>query len=191
VNTPRHFKAGTVGRFLPGIEHRLEPVAGISDGARLSVRGPNVMLGYLRAENPGVLDAPPDGWYDTGDIVDLDGEGFVTIRGRAKRFAKLAGEMVPLGVVEDLAAKAWPTAAHAVVAVNDARKGEQLVLLTTRKDLTRQALATAAREAGLPEIFVPRTISIVREIPVLGTGKTDYAAVTRLATELANASRAS
>lgn len=180
VNTPRHFKAGTVGRLLPGIDHRLEPVAGISDGARLHVRGPNVMLGYLRVERPGVLEPPPDGWYDTGDIVDLDAEGFVTIKGRARRFAKIAGEMVPLGAVEDLAAKTWPAAGHAVVAVADARKGEQLVLVTTEKALTRQAFAGVAREAGLPELFVPRTVVVVREIPVLGTGKTDYLGVTTL-----------
>ena len=101
VNTPMHFKAGTVGRFLPGIQHRLETVPGVEASGRLSVSGPNVMLGYLRAENPGVLEAPADGWYNTGDIVDIDAEGFITIKGRMKRFAKIAGEMVPLGGVED------------------------------------------------------------------------------------------
>ena len=134
VNTPMHFKAGTVGRLLPGIEHRLETVEGISDGGRLFVRGPNVMLGYLRAENPGVLDPPRDGWYDTGDIVQFDAEGFVTIKGRAKRFAKVAGEMVPLGAVEELVARVWPSAMHAVVAVPDAKRGEQLVLITEQAD---------------------------------------------------------
>ena len=123
VNTPMHFKAGTVGRLLPGVEHRLETVEGIADAARLFVSGPNVMLGYLRAENPGVIDPPPDGWYDTGDIVQIDAEGFVTIKGRAKRFAKVAGEMVPLGAVEELVARVWPSAMHAVVSVPDA-KGE-------------------------------------------------------------------
>ena len=159
VNTPMHFKAGTVGRLLPGIEHRLEPVEGIDEGGRLFVRGPNVMLGYLRAEKPGVLEPPADGWYDTGDIVEIDAEGFVTIKGRAKRFAKVAGEMVPLGAVEDFVAQAsGRDEQHAVVTVPDAKRGEQLVLVTERADATRAALATAAREAGLPEIFVPRAI---------------------------------
>src|SRR6185503_7612062 len=113
VNTPMHFKAGTVGRLLPGIEHRLEAVPGIDASGRLSVAGPNVMLGYLRAENPGVLQPPVDGWYDTGDIVDIDADGFVTIKGRVKRFAKIAGEMVPLGAVEELVAKTFPKASSA------------------------------------------------------------------------------
>jgi acyl-[acyl-carrier-protein]-phospholipid O-acyltransferase/long-chain-fatty-acid--[acyl-carrier-protein] ligase len=181
VNTPMHFKADTVGRLLPGIEHRLEPVEGIASGGRLVVRGPNIMLGYLRAERPGVLESPEHGWYDTGDIVELDVEGYLTIRGRAKRFAKVAGEMVPLGSVEDFVARVWPDATHAVVSVPDARRGEQLVLVTDRLGMSRAALATAARSAGLPELFVPRSIAHVSTMPLLGTGKIDYISVSRFA----------
>jgi len=188
VNTAMHFRPGTVGRLLPGIEHRLERVEGIAAGGRLFVRGPNVMLGYLRVENPGVLQPPPDGWYDTGDIVDLDADGFVSIKGRAKRFAKVAGEMVPLGVVEDLVAKVWPQSTHAVVALPDMKRGEQLVLVTDHGDPTRAALVAAAREAGLPEIYVPRSIAKVKSVPLLGTGKVDYVNVGQLASELARAS---
>ena len=188
VNTPMHFKAGTVGRLLPGIEHRLERVDGIDGGGRLFVRGPNVMLGYLRAETPGVLQPPAGGWYDTGDIVEFDEHGFVTIKGRAKRFAKVAGEMVPLGAVEDLVAKVWPEHQHAVVAVPDPKRGEQLVLVTERADANRAALAAAAREAGLPEIFVPRSIVPVARVPILGTGKIDYVQSSQLAVELVRAS---
>jgi acyl-[acyl-carrier-protein]-phospholipid O-acyltransferase/long-chain-fatty-acid--[acyl-carrier-protein] ligase len=188
VNTPRHFKAGTVGRFLPGIAWRLAPIAGVTDGARLAVAGPNVMAGYLRAERPGMIEPPEGGWYDTGDVVHVDDDGFVTIRGRAKRFAKIAGEMVSLGAVEDLAAATWPGFDHAVVAVADARRGEQLVLVTTAPTATRQTLMAAARAAGRAEITVPRTVLGVRALPVLGTGKTDYQAVGRLAAEMARAS---
>jgi acyl-[acyl-carrier-protein]-phospholipid O-acyltransferase / long-chain-fatty-acid--[acyl-carrier-protein] ligase len=188
VNTPMYFKAGTVGRLLPGIAYRLEKVPGIEAGGRLFVSGPNVMLGYLRAEKPGVLEPPADGWYDTGDIVEIDADGFVTIKGRAKRFAKVAGEMVPLGAVEDLVATVWPQNQHAVVALPDPKRGEQLVLVTDRVDATRGALATSAREAGLPEIFVPRSVVIVPKVPILGTGKIDYVSASQLATELVRAS---
>ena len=190
VNTPMHFKAGTVGRILPGIHHRLEAVPGISASGRLSVSGPNVMLGYVRVDQPGVLQPPPDGWYDTGDIVDVDADGFVTIKGRVKRFAKIAGEMVPLGGVEDLVHKAYPKSAHAVVAVPDAKKGERLVLLTDHADVQRVALTAAAREAGLPEIFVPRSIVRVAKIPLLGTGKVDYVEAAKLALQSASAAEA-
>jgi acyl-[acyl-carrier-protein]-phospholipid O-acyltransferase/long-chain-fatty-acid--[acyl-carrier-protein] ligase len=191
VNTPMHFKAGTVGRLLPGVEHRVEPVEGIDAIGRLAVKGPNVMLGYLRAERPGILEPPPDGWYDTGDIVDIDDEGFVTIKGRMKRFAKIAGEMVPLGAIEELAARVSPGSSHAVVAIADAKRGERLVLLTDAADLQRPTLAAAARDAGLPEIYVPRSILRVAAIPLLGTGKTDYVEATRIAAEAGSALPAS
>jgi acyl-[acyl-carrier-protein]-phospholipid O-acyltransferase/long-chain-fatty-acid--[acyl-carrier-protein] ligase len=183
VNTPMHFKAGTVGRLLPGIRHRVEAVPGIEASGRLAVSGPNVMLGYLRADNPGVLQPPPDGWYDTGDIVDIDAEGFITIKGRMKRFAKIAGEMVPLGGVEELAAKAYPKSAHAVVSLPDAKKGERLVLVTDHADAQRSQLTATARETGLPEIFVPRSIVHVKSIPLLGSGKIDYVEVARLCSQ--------
>ncbi|MGB0750033.1 MAG: AMP-binding protein, partial [Magnetospiraceae bacterium] len=183
VNTAMHFKAGTVGRFLPGIDTRMDPVPGVTDGARLSVTGPNVMRGYLKADNPGVLQPPPEGWYDTGDIVAVDDFGFVTIKGRAKRFAKIAGEMVSLTAVEALAGALWPDNAHAVVAIPDPKKGEQLVLVTDREDATREALLQAAKEKGLPELAVPKTVKPVESVPILGTGKVDYPSVTALVTE--------
>ena len=126
LNTPMFNKFGTVGRILPGMEARLEKVEGVEEGGRLLVRGPNVMLGYLKADKPGVLEPPPEGWHDTGDIVTIDEQGFVTIKGRAKRFAKVGGEMISLAAVEALAAELWPDAPSAVAAVPDARKGERL-----------------------------------------------------------------
>ena len=177
VNTPMHFKPGSVGQLLPGLEHRLEPVEGIEDGARLAVRGPNVMAGYFMADAPGVLQPPEGGWYDTGDIVSLDEAGFVTIRGRAKRFAKIAGEMVALGAVEGYAAALWPDAQHAVVARSEPRKGEELVLFTTAKGADIQALKAWAHHVGVSELSLPREIRLVDAIPVLGTGKPDYVAM--------------
>ncbi len=181
TNTAMHFRTGTVGRFLPGIHYRLEPVPGIDEGGRLLVSGPNIMLGYLRHENPGVLEPPPDGWYDTGDIVTVDGEGFVTIVGRAKRFAKLGGEMISLTAVEGLATTVWPGFQHAVVALADPRRGERLVLVSNAPGVDRAALLAVVKERGLPELMVPKTIQKVDKVPVLGTGKIDYGAVKKLA----------
>jgi acyl-[acyl-carrier-protein]-phospholipid O-acyltransferase / long-chain-fatty-acid--[acyl-carrier-protein] ligase len=185
TNTPMHFKAGTVGRFLPGIAHRLEAMQGVERGGRLVVSGPNVMLGYLRAEAPGALEAPKDGWYDTGDIVEIDDEGFIRIVGRAKRFAKIAGEMVPLNAVEELVAALLPGSAHAVVALPDPRRGEMLVLITEREDAQRAELVAHAQDRGVPELFVPRTIVYAKKLPLLGSGKTDYPAVKLLAEKVA------
>ncbi len=181
VNTPMHFKAGTVGRLLPLIEHRIEPVPGIAEGGRLMLRGPNVMAGYLRAEQPGMLTPPEAGWHDTGDIVRVDDDGFVTIAGRVKRFAKLAGEMVSLGVAERIAVAAYPAYRHAVVALPDARRGERLVLVSEAPEIRRDALIEAAHREGLPEIAIPRDVVAVAMLPLLGSGKTDYPASQRLA----------
>jgi len=167
------------------MEYRLDPVPGIDDGGRLSVRGPNVMLGYLRAENPGVLEALPSGWHDTGDIVAIDEQGFITIKGRAKRFAKIAGEMVSLSAVEAMAATLWPQAMSIAVSIPDQRKGERIVLLTTQKDADRAAMQRQAKATGASELAVPATIQVVDKVPLLGSGKTDYVAATALARETA------
>ena len=185
MNTPMFNRPGTVGRLSPLMEYRLDPVPGIDEGGRLSVRGPNVMLGYLRAENPGVLEPPVDGWYDTGDIVAIDAAGFITIKGRAKRFAKIAGEMVSLSAVEAMATALWPQATSAAVSIPDQRKGERIVLLTTQKAAERSALQSQAKAAGASELAVPSAIHVVDKVPLLGTGKTDYVAATAMARELA------
>lgn len=181
VNTSTHGREGTVGRALPGMRLRLEPVEGIADAGRLFVKGPNVMLGYMTAEKPGKLQPLGEGWHDTGDIVAIDREGFLTIRGRLKRFAKIAGEMVSLGQAEMLVQALWPDDRHAVVAVPDRRRGERIVLVTTAAGADLGALRAGAKAAGMAEIAVPDTISRVEEIPVLGSGKVDYQAVRRMA----------
>jgi acyl-[acyl-carrier-protein]-phospholipid O-acyltransferase/long-chain-fatty-acid--[acyl-carrier-protein] ligase len=181
LNTWANSLEGSVGRLLPGISSRLEPVPGIEAGGRLLVRGPNVMLGYLRADAPGVREPVPDGWYDTGDIVRIDLAGYLTIQGRAQRFAKISGEMVSLAGAEALAHSLWPNASHAVVAVGDARKGERLVLVTSQADAAVRRLLAAARDRGMTEIQVPRDVLVVERVPLLGTGKVDYPAVGRMA----------
>lgn len=180
VNQPSANRPGTVGRLMPGVEARLEPVPGLSDGQRLFVRGPNVMAGYLLPDRPGELVPPKDGWHDTGDIVTFD-DGYLTIRGRAKRFAKLGGEMVSLAAVETLAAGLWNDAQHVALSLPDVRKGEQLVLVTDKPEASKDALLAHARKEGFPELWVPKAILVVAAIPVLASGKTDLQATTEMA----------
>ncbi|ODN68711.1 Bifunctional protein Aas [Methylobrevis pamukkalensis] len=179
INTPMFNRFGTVGRIMPGMEARLEPVPGIDEGGRLYVRGPNIMMGYLKADAPGVLQPPEAGWHDTGDIVTIDAEGFVTIRGRAKRFAKIAGEMVSLAAVEALAAEAWPGAMTGVVARPDARKGERLILVTDARGATRADIQAVSKAKGASELMVPAEVRVIEKLPVLGTGKLDLVTLGR------------
>ncbi|MEN9576688.1 MAG: hypothetical protein RL514_4543 [Verrucomicrobiota bacterium] len=211
VNTPLEPNHGTVGRFMPGVEWRVEPVEGIGGQAgeqtekqageqagqqagepahppaptpvhpptcgRLFVRGPNIMKGYLNADANAKFQAL-DGWYDTGDIVSVDAEGFVSIRGRLKRFAKISGEMVSLSAVEDALAGAFPhyglRCATAVVTRPDADKGEALICCTNEPRLTPAEIREAIKAKGLSNLCVPREIMVVKEIPKLGTGKTNH-----------------
>ena len=181
LNTPMFSRSGTVGRVLPGIETHLEHVEGVADGGRLFVRGPNVMLGYLKADKPGVLEPVSDGWHDTGDIVSIDRSGFVTIKGRAKRFAKIGGEMVSLAAVEELASQCWPAALSAAAALPDARKGQRLVLLTQEKEASRAAFQQFAKAKGAADLMIPSEVLVVEALPLLGSGKLDFAGVTKLA----------
>ncbi len=181
VNIPTSFKNGSVGQFVPAVEYRLEEVPGITEGGRLFVKGPNVMKGYLMPDNPGVLVPPQQGWHDTGDIVDVDEDGFVWIKGRAKRFAKIGGEMVSLTAVETYINQASPEGHHVIVAVPDQRKGERLVLVTDDTTLSRSTITEAAKQNQVADIMIPKTIILVESVPVLGTGKTNYPEVQKIA----------
>lgn len=187
VNTLMHNRPGTVGRLLPGLHHRLEPMPGVDEGGRLHVKGPNVMLGYMLADQPGLLQPPQDGWYDTGDIVDIDMDGYMKILGRAKRFAKIGGEMVSLAAVESHINALWPNYAHAVVTLPDAKKGEQLVAVTDKKSATRAAIAEYFKAHGVQELSIPKTVKVVDKVPLLGTGKVDYPAVQKLVNDAGEA----
>jgi acyl-[acyl-carrier-protein]-phospholipid O-acyltransferase/long-chain-fatty-acid--[acyl-carrier-protein] ligase len=183
VNTPMDYKAGSVGRILPHINYRLEPVDGIEEAGRLHVQGPSIMLGYLLSTSAGILQPTESiygkGWYDTGDIVHVDDDGFLSIRGRSKRFAKVGGEMVSLTVVEQLAMKAWENANHAAISLPDIKKGEQIILITTQKQATVSELSKSS--TGVTAINLPKKILFIDAIPVMSTGKTDYVALTNWA----------
>jgi len=184
VNVPMACRVGSVGQLVPGMEYTIEPVTGIAQGGALHVKGPNVMKGYLLYDQPGVIQPPSsigDGWYATGDIVEFDADDFIHIRGRVKRFAKIAGEMISLEVVERLAAQAAPGFLHAASTRPDAGKGEAIVLFTTASALGREQLLSAARALGAPELAVPRSLRVLPAIPLLGSGKTDYVRLKELA----------
>jgi acyl-[acyl-carrier-protein]-phospholipid O-acyltransferase/long-chain-fatty-acid--[acyl-carrier-protein] ligase len=180
LNTRMHNKIGTVGRFLPAIAHHLKPVEGIPDGGELFVKGPNIMLGYVNPEsgriNPTISDfgmGPQEGWYDTGDVVTVDEQGFITIRGRVKRFAKIGGEMISLVAIEERLNALWPGYHHVLFAFLDLRKGEQLILLTTGS-MTREDVARQLKDQGFTELHFPRKVMYTGSIPLLATGKIDF-----------------
>lgn len=176
IMTNRH---GSVGKFVPGIQYRLIEVPGITQGKQLQVKGLNVMKGYLVPGQPGKFTPPMteesgEGWYDTGDIVNIDEDGYVFICGRAKRFAKIGGEMVSLTAVENMVANAWPDSRHAVISLPERSKGEQLVLFSDFVDANRKALVAQVKKEGLSELLIPKRIEIIDELPILPSGKIDY-----------------
>lgn len=181
ANTPMNYRSGTVGQLVPGIEYRLDPVEGIEEGGLLHVKGDNIMKGYYLYDSPAILMPPKDGWYDTGDIVEIDDQGFIQIKGRAKRFAKIAGEMVSLEVVEKIALTAAPEHKHAATTKDDPQRGENVILYTTDPDLKREDLQIVSKSLGTPEIAIARKVIHIEEIPLLGTGKTDYVQLKNLA----------
>ena len=183
MNSPMYYKRGTVGRPVPGLEYKLEKVDGIEDGGRLLIKGDNVMLGYLRATAPGKIEAPKGGWYDTGDILAFDEENFATIKGRAKRFAKIAGEMVSMTAVEVALKKLWPDNLTALVRLPDEKRGEQLIAYTDKQDATLKQIQDYFKKQGFSELWVPKKVEILEKMLLTGTGKIDYPALEKLAKE--------
>ena len=189
VNTPMANKKGSVGQLLPAIKAQTTPVDGIDHGGLLHVQGPNLMSGYLLCEQPGKLHTPPSaagvGWYDTGDVVEIDEEGFVFIVGRVKRFAKVAGEMVSLDAVESLGQSAASAQALecscAAIASSDSTRGERITLYVSGDTLNREAVMKAARAQGASELAIPREIVQIEALPLLGSGKVDYPALEKIA----------
>ncbi len=183
---------GSIGKLLPAIEHRIVPVDGIEKGGELVVKGPNVMLGYIMPDKPGVLAPLEDGWYHTGDVVEIDEIGFVYIKDRIKRFAKIGGEMVSLNAVQEMVCKAyeWMGAEfqYGVVAIPHESKGEQIVLVTNNKQVTQEVIHDYIKNNGLSELYLPRLILFKEQLPVFATGKMDNVSLKKLVLEdLSNA----
>lgn len=187
VNNPMQNKMGSVGRAVSEMEHYLEKVEGITEGGRLFVKGPNVMLGYLMPDSDGKIQPPASrrgpGWYDTGDIAKIDNDGYLYILGRAKRFAKIGGEMVSLTAVEELGTQVWPGFNHAAVNLPDDKKGEKIILITDNKNALKKQFQEFVKKAKHGELYIPKKVLLAEELPVLGTGKTDYVTLTQMAQE--------
>ena len=170
-------KFGSIGKLLPGMEYRISPVDGIESGGELCVKGPNIMMGYYMPDNPGVLVKPENGWYHTGDVVDIDEIGFLTIKDRIKRFAKIGGEMVSLNAVHDMVLEATKDMgadySYGVVAVPHESKGEQIVLVTNNKQVTSSLLHEYVKNNSMSELYLPRIILYHEKLPVFATGKSD------------------
>ncbi len=185
VNTPMFYKSGTVGRLLPDIQYKLESIEGIEGAGKLHLYGANIMQGYYLHDKPAELVPPKsiygEGWYDTGDIVHVDAQRYVTIKGRSKRFAKISGEMISLTATEQIINDLWADEQHALVSIHDEKKGEQLILLTTYQAATSKLLIKQAK--GTPSLNLPKKFIIVDNIPILATGKINYPQATEIALE--------
>ena len=174
LNTPMNIKFGTVGRFVPHIDYKIKKVKGVENGGQLWVHGDNIMLGYMKADKPGKLLSSKDHWYDTGDIVSIDEDGFISIQGRAKRFAKIAGEMISLTSVEHAIDQLYPGSIHGILTEPDLKKGEQLVLITNHEHSSMTEIRKFFKSKGFSELWVPKRIIYLKNPPVLGSGKFDY-----------------
>ena len=174
LNTPMHLKEGTVGRLLPAVDYRLTSVPGVENGKLLAVKADNVMQGYMTSDKPLVLQTPPNGWYETGDVVDMDQNGFITILGRQKRFAKIAGEMVSLSAVEEVLEKLYPNAKQGVIALADEKKGEKLVLITNEENADLSTIRAFFKQQNFNELWCPKQVIYIKNPPLLGSGKFDY-----------------
>ena len=177
---------GSIGKIMPAMEYKIEPVPGIEKGGELVVRGPNVMLGYIMPDNPGVLVPLKDGWYHTGDVVDIDEIGFVYIKDRIKRFAKIGGEMVSLNAVCEMVCNAYAGDGeyqYGVVATPHESKGEQIVLATNNPNVTQEKLHNYIKQNGMSELYLPRVVLYMEKLPVFGTGKMDNVTLKRLVME--------
>lgn len=170
-------KFGSIGKIMPGMQFKILPVDGIANGGELCVKGPNVMQGYYMPTNPGVLVPPEDGWYHTGDVVEIDEIGFFTIKDRIKRFAKIGGEMVSLNAVQDMVVDATkemgPEYSYGVVSIPHESKGEQIVLVTNNEKVTSAMLHEYVKNNGMSELYLPRLILYHEKLPVFATGKAD------------------
>ncbi len=183
-------KEGTIGLPLPGVTVKVvnqetQEAVGVNKDGLLFVKGPNVMKGYLnnREKTEEVIQ---DGWYMTGDVANIDEDGFIVITDRLSRFSKIAGEMVPHIKIEEKIHSALNVSEQVcvVTSVADSKKGEKLVVLSL-PDVDPQALVDTLKQTDLPNLWIPSVESFIKvdSIPILGTGKLDLGTIKRIAKE--------
>ncbi len=173
TNTPLHYRKNTVGRLLPALKYKLEKVAGISVAQKLYLKGPNLMLGYLKNNNSGEISFLK-GWYDTGDLVNIDEDGFVQIVGRQKRFCKVAGEMISLVLVEKITKKVFPKSTVAAIATESKQKGEKIILVATDNQVNLSTIREYLLKNAENILLLPQELLKLPQIPLLGSGKINY-----------------
>jgi acyl-[acyl-carrier-protein]-phospholipid O-acyltransferase/long-chain-fatty-acid--[acyl-carrier-protein] ligase len=174
-------RLGSTGKMAPGIAAEIrdpesDAKLSLHETGMLWVRGPNIFAGYLNDPQRSA-EVLRDGWFKTGDLGRFDEDGFLFIEGRLSRFSKIAGEMVPHETIEQKVLVALKLEAHAerviaIMGVPDEAKGEAIVLLSSI-EIDLQLLRVNLREAEVPNLWVPRTIRRVEQIPMLASGKLD------------------
>ena len=177
----------SVGRPLPGNAVRIvdDNDAMVAEGGigRLQTTGATVFRAYLDNPEANATSFAPDGWFDTGDLAEIDAEGFLTITGRVKRFAKIGGEMVSLDRVAKRARALWTDADHAVLAVRRDEGGEAIVLVTDTEEASREAFSEHVKAHDLDRRLVPEHVLVVEETPMMPTGSPDYPRLRELVRE--------
>ncbi|GMW00257.1 MAG: hypothetical protein AMXMBFR84_13950 [Candidatus Hydrogenedentota bacterium] len=185
-------KRGTIGKPLPGVSVKVidpdtEEVLPVGSNGLLCVKGPNIMKGYLKQPDR-TAKVLKEGWYNTGDIANVDDDGFITITDRLARFSKIGGEMVPHNKIEETLHELLDIheQTFAVTSVPDEQKGERIVVLHTLMDGELEILVDKLKDSDLPNLWRPKATSFYRiaEIPVLGTGKLDLKKMKQLAAEM-------
>ena len=172
INTPMYFREKSVGRMLPGIECKLESTTAFVGASHLLVKGPNISDYYI--ENKQLISKKAqDNWFDTGDIVEIDKDKFIFMKGKSKRFIKVEGEAVSLTELEVKISEIWKDSKHALIKTQHNRKKE-IILFTTYKGATKEELIKFVNENKVEDFIVPDEIIVMENIPITGTGTVDY-----------------
>jgi acyl-[acyl-carrier-protein]-phospholipid O-acyltransferase/long-chain-fatty-acid--[acyl-carrier-protein] ligase len=191
VNSHEFNRPGSTGKVIPGVQVRLVNFetgeeCKTREVGKIFVKGDSVMKGYY--DDPDLTaDALVDGWYNTGDMGFFDEDNYLWHAGRFKRFAKIGGEMVSLVKVENTLEKFVPSGVSCcVVEVSDEKKGSYIVATVSAEVNKTEILRKMMNE--LPIIALPRQFIVIKELPMMSTGKIDFRSVTKIVERILSAS---